>query len=128
MAVLSEKQPLIFLESFLGNTEISDLMRNRIFSFYLERDENPLNKIPDEVLIDWCELDSANRYPLIADSIQPYEESSETGYLVWKKIVYSLFEKAPDLKSILSNLAGSIRPNIWNGSRTDVLDVYKRQS
>ncbi len=123
MAVLSEKQPLIFLESFLGNTEISGLMRNRIFTFYLSRYENPLNKIPDEVLIDWCELDSANRYPLIADSIQPYEESSETGYLVWKKIVYSLFEKAPDLKSILSNLAGSIRPNIWNGSRTDVLNA-----
>lgn len=121
MAVLSEKQPAIFLESFLGNTEINGLIKSRIFLFYLERNESPLNKVPDEILIGWCEQDPENHYSLIADTIQPFEKSSETEHLVWRKIVYSLFENAPDLKSILDNLAGSIRPTIWNGSRVDIL-------
>ncbi|GJL72923.1 MAG: hypothetical protein NMNS01_21220 [Nitrosomonas sp.] len=121
MTVLSEKQPTIFLESFLGNTEIIGSMKNKIFLFYIERSENPLNKVPDEILIEWCEQDPENHYPLIADTIQPFEKSRETEHLVWKKIVYSLFANAPDLQSILDNLADSTQPTIWNGSRADIL-------
>lgn len=123
MATLSEKQPLIFLESFLGNREISDFKRSRIFSSNFERGENPLNRISDQTLIDWCDQDLENRYPLIADAIQPFEKCAETGNMVWRKIVYSLLEKAPDLKSILDNLTGSIRPGGWSGSLADILQT-----
>lgn len=123
MATLSEKQPLIFLESFLGNKEVSDFKRSRIFSSNFERGENPLNKISDQALIDWCDEDPESRYPLIADAIQPFEKCSETGNMVWRKVVYSLLEKAPDLKSILDNLTGSIRPGGWSGSLADILQT-----
>ncbi|MCB1551898.1 MAG: hypothetical protein KDJ26_07870, partial [Alphaproteobacteria bacterium] len=123
MATLSEKQPLIFLESFLGNKEVSDFKRSRIFSSNFERGENPLNRISDQTLIDWCDEDPESRYPLIADALQPFEKCSETGNMVWRKVVYSLLEKAPDLKSILDNLTGSIRPGGWSGSLADILQT-----
>lgn len=123
MAILSEKQPAILLESFLGNTEISDSKKSRIFSFYSERDENPLSKIPDQILIDWCEKAPENRYPLIASAIQLFKKSDETGNMVWRKAVYSLLEKAPDLKPILDDLTKSLKPSIWRDSLADILQT-----
>lgn len=123
MATLSEKQPLIFLESFLGNKKISDFKSSRIFSSNFERGENPLNKISGKALIGWCDQDPEIRYPLIADAIQPFEKCPETGNMKWRKVVYSLLEKALDLKVILDNLSGSIRPNGWSGSLADILQT-----
>lgn len=107
----------------MGNKEVSDFKRSRIFSSNFERGENPLSKISDQALIDWCDEDPESRYPLIADAIQPFEKCSETGNMVWRKVVYSLLEKAPDLKSILDNLTGSIRPGGWSGSLADILQT-----
>lgn len=123
MAKIAEKKPLIFLESALGNKEIDDFNRRRIFSSYFERDENPLNGVSDQILINWCDEDPQSRYPLMVDSMQPFEKSPESGTMVWRKAVYSFFEKAPDLKSVLDNLAGAIRPNSWSGSLADILQT-----
>ncbi len=123
MAILSETQPAIFLESFLENKEIGDFKRRRIFSSNFEGGENLLSKVSDQILIDWCEKDPENRYPLIADAIQPFEKCDETGNMVWRKVVNLLLAKAPDLNLVLDNLAGSIRPSGWTGSLADILQT-----
>ncbi|MGH1487173.1 MAG: hypothetical protein ACRBCI_13245 [Cellvibrionaceae bacterium] len=123
LVTLSEKQPMIFLESFLGNEDIGDFKRSRTFSYNFERGENPLNKVSDQTLIDWCDKAPETRYPLIVDAMQPFEKCSETGNMVWRKVVYSLFEKAPDLNPVLYNLAGAIRPGGWSGSLADILQT-----
>ncbi len=123
MAILSEKQPLIFLETFLEDNAINDFKKSRIFSSNFERDENPLNEISDQILIDWCDKSPTNRYPLIADAIQSFKKCDETGNIVWKKIVYSLLEKAPDIQPILDNLTDAIRPSGWINSLADILQT-----
>lgn len=123
MGILSEKKPLVFLESLFGNKDASAFKRSQIFSSRFERDENPLNKIADQTLIDWCDEYPEDRYPLITEAIQPIEKSPETGKMVWRKIVYVLFEKAPDLDSILDNLTRTIRPGGWSGSLADILQT-----
>jgi hypothetical protein len=133
--VLARVQPLIFLDTFLGNTGIEDFYRVKPI-----KHQNPITQISDDDLLAWCDGDPGNRYPLIALSIQAFSESTETdeladiasairspsgateqSVLVWKPLVYSIFEKAPNLRTVLECLADAIRPMSWSGSRADIL-------
>jgi hypothetical protein len=42
--------------------------------------------------------------------------------LEWKKIVLSIFEKAPRLETVLGYLSRSIRPSGWSGSLAAILE------
>ncbi len=116
---IASTHPLMFLDVFLGNKGIKDYQRRRMFED--ERRSNPLNQISVDDLISWCEKDPEDRYPLIASAIQAFSESAETKELEWRPVVYSIFEKAPDLGLIFERLADALRPTAWSGSRADIL-------
>jgi hypothetical protein len=109
---LAQAQPRVFLDVFLGGSNVQDNQRRRMFS---------LDQIPDGELLSWCEDDPAVRYPIVTASIQPFTESAQTDKLEWKPVVYAIFERAPDLDPILEHLADAIRPRSWSGSRADIL-------
>lgn len=118
---LARAHPEIFLDVFLGNNEVERFRHERMFSEDFEKRENPLSQISDATLISWCGGDPENRFSLIALSIQAFSRSNSTGQLEWKPIVYTLFEKAPNLSVVLENLAKRIRPSGWSGSLADIL-------
>jgi hypothetical protein len=118
---LAHAQPFVFLDVFLGNNGIKDYQRKCMFREFFEKHDNPLNQISDDDLICWCENEPENRFPLILSSIQTFSKSAETGALAWKQIVFSIFEKAPDLGRVLKHLADTITPMSWSGSRADIL-------
>jgi hypothetical protein len=91
-----------------------------MFTDDFERRNNPLNQISDDDLISWCNNEPEDRYTLIASAIQAFSKSTETGKLEWKPVVYSIFEKAPDLSVVLEHLADAIRPRSWGGSLADI--------
>jgi hypothetical protein len=132
---LARVQPFIFLDIFLGNNGIEDFYRVKLI-----KRKNPITQISDDDLLFWCDSDPENRYPLIALSIQAFSESpekdeladkasivlspsgsTEKSVLVWKPLVYSMFEKAPNLGVVLECLADTIRQISSSGSRVDIL-------
>ena len=118
---LAQAQPIVFMDVFLGNNTVDNNRVSRMFSHDLVRCGNPLNQIPDGELLSWCEKESAVRYPIVASAIQPFTQSAETGKLEWKRVVYAIFERAPDLDAILEHLADAIWPKSWSGSLADIL-------
>ena len=114
-------QPLVFLNVFIGNSDIKNYQRKRMFADDFERSNNPLNQISEDELLSWCDEDPENRYPLIASAIQTFTESAETKEITWRPIVYSIFEKAPNLGVVLEHLADAIMPMAWSGSLSDIL-------
>ncbi|MEI9477276.1 MAG: hypothetical protein WCO26_11940 [Deltaproteobacteria bacterium] len=119
--ILARTQPFVFLNVFLGNESIKGYHRRRMFADYFEKRSNPLNQISDKDLISWCDKEPEDRYPLIAAAIEAFSESAETGGFAWKPIVYSIFEKAPNLDVVFEHLADAIRPTSWSGSLADIL-------
>lgn len=118
---LAEVQPTVFLDVFLKGNDVEDYQRQRMFSDDFERHENPLNRIPDSVLLSWCEKNPSTRYPLVASVMKAFKKSDETGKYEWKPFVYRTFDKAPVLECVLENLADALRPRSSSGSRADVL-------
>lgn len=118
---LAQAQPITFLDVFLGGNNVEDNQRRRMFSHDIESRSIPLDQIPDGELLSWCEKDCAVRYPIVASAIQPFTQSAETGKLEWKRVVYAIFERAPDLDAVLEQFAAAIRPKSWSGSLADLL-------
>lgn len=119
--ILARTQPFVFLNVFIGNDGIKGYQRRRMFADDFERHSNPLNQISDDDLLSWCDNDPKKRYPIITSAIQAYSESAETSGLGWEPIIYSIFEKAPDLGVVLEHLADAIRPTGWTGSLANIL-------
>jgi len=118
---LAQVQPKVFLDVFLGSDDIEDNQRRRMFSNDFKRRENPLNQIPDDELLSWCENDPSSRYLIVASAMEAFKVSDETSILEWKPIVYPILERAPNLGAVLEQLAYAIRPMSWIGSRADIL-------
>jgi hypothetical protein len=118
---LSRLQPISFLNVFLGGNSIECYHRSRMFSNDFEMHENPLDAISDEVIISWCDEDPGHRYPVIAGTIQGFNESVDPDELEWKPVVYSILERAPDLNSVLEEIGSTIWPTSWSGSLSEIL-------
>ena len=120
---IASKQPGVFLDTFLDHQAEDDYRLQRIFIADLDRHGNPLNLIPDQGLLAWCDIAPERRYPLVAGAIQPFTVSEEKGALAWKPVIYAIFERAPVLSSVLEELADCVRPRGgWSGSLADILE------
>ncbi|MAU01474.1 MAG: hypothetical protein CL608_30405 [Anaerolineaceae bacterium] len=115
---LAQVHPYIFLDSFIGCDEY--MFRRGTFGD-LERADSPVNQIPENIVVDWCEEDPAVRYPLIVSSLQTYSKTKDSEELYWEPIVFSIFEKSPNIKAVLSQLESEIYPMSWSGSRAEAM-------
>jgi len=115
---LAQIQPFIFLDTFIGNDDY--MFRERNFDD-LEKVDNPVNQIPTEVIIDWCERLPEIRYPLIVSSMQMYSKPKDSEGLCWDPILPTIFEKAPNTQAVLSQLEKEIYPMSWSGSKADTI-------
>ena len=102
---LAQVQPYIFLDAFIGQDEY--MFRRRTFGD-LERVDSPVNQIPENILIDWCEQDPETRYPLIVSSMQLYSKPKDSEDLRWHPILSTIFEKSPNLQVVLLQLESEI--------------------
>ncbi len=115
---LAEVQPYVFLDTFIGRDEY---MFRRMTFGDLDRADSPVNQIPENILIDWCEQDPETRYPRIVSSMQMYSKPKDSEELHWHPIMSTIFEKASHLQAVLSQLETGIHPMSWSGSLADAL-------
>ena len=120
---LARLQPKLFLDEFLGRGDVEDYQRHhKFFSGLFERYKNPLNQIPDDAVIEWCEENPRLRYPIVVSAVASFEKNSETGKYEWRPILNAILERAPDLEMVLSELGRSLRPSSWSGSWASVVE------
>jgi hypothetical protein len=121
LSILAQNFPQIFLDTFMESPASEFNLVRRFFRREIEEGENPLNKISDNKLLSWCELNSPKRYSSVIRAIDVFRHSETKGHLEWEPIVYSILERAPDLSAILEILADSIQPSSYSGSLAEIL-------
>lgn len=77
---------------------------------------NPLDVVPDNTLLAWCDEDPHNRYPLMARLITISLHLGEAGKRQWTSIAIRLLEKAPDRIQVLRQFTRQFSPMSWSGS------------
>lgn len=118
LSKLAQIQPYIFLDSFIGQDEY---MFRRMMFGDLERADSPVNQIPENILIEWCEQNPEIRYPQMVSSMQMYSKPKGSEELSWHPILSIIFVKSPNIETVLSHLENEIYPMSWSGSRADAM-------
>jgi hypothetical protein len=118
---IAQRQPLVFLDCFLGNEEVSNYQITRNFAHPLKHKSNPLSKIADGVIIDWCEINPSVRYPITAASITAYQPCEQDDMFEWTQLSLTIIDNAPDVIAVLNKLKSTIRPMSYRGSRSETM-------
>jgi len=120
LQTVATKQPIIFLDTFLLKNNPTNYRFHFLFRDSFERIQSPLNFIPDNMLIGWCEENLNERFPLILSKMSCFYSKDKKG-LNWKPIVYYALIKVVDIVPILEIMKNSIDPNSWSGSKAEIL-------
>lgn len=118
-----EAQPNVALNTFFSGEE-KEVARAISAIEYLTdgRRPTPLGKIPNDVLISWCDLDPASRYPIIAASGMIFTFDSDGTVTGWADLANALIKNAPDPIAVVRAFSMRLRPNGFVGSYASILE------
>lgn len=121
LQLLSATYPTQFLEVVFDD-EFIDNYHSWSWDFSYSHKENYsiVDNIPSKEIIKWCNENPEKRYPFITKIVYPLTAHKDS--LIIKPIIYDLINSTPVLEDFLSELGNSIEPQIWSGSRADVIE------
>jgi hypothetical protein len=122
---LFRAQPLAALNGLCGGDQEALTRGIRIIADLLPR-ATPLDAIPDDALLAWCDNDPVYRYPAIANVITIASPAKDGEPPQWSSIACGLLARAPDQIQVLKLFIRQFTPLVWNGSRASHLESNVR--
>ena len=116
MSALITAQPLVTLDTVFENRSqpgkpgLDDLLDGH--------DTSALNLVPCEQLLEWCDRDSAVRYPWAAANLRFFGHDRTTEERRWHPTARALLLRAPDRISVMKHFIDQLHPMSWTGSRS----------
>jgi len=90
---------------------------------FSEQRESALEKVPAEILVEWCSMSPADRYPYAAATCRLFQESSaEANKLSISPTAITLLHHAPDKLPVLKGFISRFYPSSWSGSRASIME------
>jgi hypothetical protein len=87
---------------------------------------NPLDAMPGEEAIVWCDLEPEDRYLTMASVVSYVQGSDEEPRSHWSGIALSLMKRAPDPAAVAQIFVKRFRPSSgWSGSLAVILEGRK---
>lgn len=118
--VLIDRQPKVFLDSFYGeNNEYKP--RRLVWDSDLRSD--PFTKLNDDILLEWCEKNPDDRYPVMAWVTKPFRKGKGESKLEWTPLAMRMIESSPVPERVLDNFKNSFEPSSWSGSRAAIMST-----
>ena len=116
-------QPRIALDVFFGvapQIDGSDLDVDD-FESLSDRRKNPLDEVPFEEMLRWCDEKPAERYPAISRVVS-YHTVPKEGGAEWTPLAMEMLKRAPDPLAVLESFVGRFSPTGWSGSRAAIIE------
>jgi hypothetical protein len=113
-------QPRIALDVFFGGTpqiDDSDIGVDD-FDSPSDRRKNPLDGVPADEVLRWCDEKPAERYPVISRAVS-YQTA---GGAEWTLMATEMLKRAPSPLVILETFVRRFSPRSWSGSRAAIIE------
>jgi hypothetical protein len=81
------------------------------------------NALPQAVLMDWCDMDPAVRYPALAERVTISTNDDAAGEREWTALALLLIDRAPDRIDILKRYTYQIRRSGGWGSPSSIIEA-----
>ncbi|MGF6505769.1 hypothetical protein [Paraburkholderia sp. 32] len=102
------------------------------FEFLVGHRRNPLDVVPPQVLVEWCDAAPATRYKIAASLVRFSSRAEASGQFVWSEQAIALLEGVKDKRAVLEAFIARLRPRSCSGSRavlieanTQLLDTFE---
>lgn len=122
LQALFKLQPRIALDVFFDkqNGEESKLSVDD-FDAPSDRRKNPLDEVPQALILDWCNERPTERYERLSQVISFY--SNGDGSLTWTPLAREMLRRAPNPLAVLRNFVARFSPRSWMGSRAAIVEA-----
>jgi hypothetical protein len=114
LTAICESQPRIPLDIFFGHDDCSDADFDELVDAFEHR-KNPLDGLPTETVLEWCDERPHDRYVAIAHAV-PFHTVSKEGEVGWTPVAMEMLKRAPDAVSVLKIFIARFCPRTWSGS------------
>lgn len=84
--------------------------------------KNPLDGVPIDKMLQWCDAKPRERYPAISRAVS-YYTASKDGKLEWTPLAIEMLSRAPDPMAVLETFVGRFSPGSWSGSRAAIIET-----
>lgn len=116
-------QPIAALNGLFGGDDQGRAEGLGVLRNMEHLEQYPIDGIPEDTLIDWCKLEAAVRFPLIAKTIRPFTRPKDQSALCWTSLAMRLLNEAPDRVAMMKEYARKLIPRSWSGSRATVMEA-----
>jgi hypothetical protein len=124
-SALCKVQPRTVLDSFFGGDELERRAAERMMKSSSQHRGNPLDAMPEDELVAWCDLAPEPRYVEMASVVSYLQGSEEEPGSHWSVIALRMMERAPDPVAVARMFAKRFRPHGWSGSLAVILESRK---
>lgn len=83
---------------------------------------NPLDTVPDDVLISWAQSKPSEYFPRLAAIITPFRQANSLAALEWTPLAMQILALAPDRPAVLAAFSRNLYPHSWSGSLAELLE------
>ncbi|WP_411343277.1 hypothetical protein ACE3MZ_16770 [Paenibacillus sp. WLX1005] len=123
LGTLASTYPLIFLDTFFGESKKADDYIALSFTMNnLNSSLHPISLIENSIILQWCNSDPEVRQLTLASAITPYQFIEDE--ISWTPLAMDLIENSIDPIAILEKLKRKFRPIFWGGSRATEMEQY----
>jgi hypothetical protein len=124
---LFSAQPVSALNGLCAGDPIELERGIRIIGEVRGQRANPLDSVPDDELLKWCDEDPDRRYPAIASVVTISCAASESDPQQWTAIALRLLGRAPNQLEVLKQFVRQFTPRgVWSGSLASILEANAR--
>jgi hypothetical protein len=121
ISTLFAMQPVAALDALYAGDEITSETGCLLIRDISLNHANPLDRVPDDTLIGWCEVAPQRRYLLMSRVIS-YSCSLNNEDEEWTSQAVRMLERSPDATAVFTNFAERFSPIMWEGSRAAILE------
>jgi len=126
LGALFAAQPTVVLSNIFAPEGQDERTGFRDFFDHDDLLGSPLDRIPETILLAWCDEDSNLRYPLIAAKMVPFSRAPSSDKPQWKPSALALLERAPNKVEVLKLYINHFEPMSWSGSRSAAWEANAR--
>jgi hypothetical protein len=122
MASLLRVHPTVVLDEMFSGDAKAQRKAAQTFLDLLALRKSPLDVVPDETLLEWCDRVPAVRYTLIAASATLFKRPANDKPHEWTLLASQLLAKAPDARAVFEEIVRRLHPTGWSGSLATKLE------
>ena len=119
---LFSAQPTASLDGFLDGVEAEVKQGISFIKTLRHLKKNPLDFVPMDTLLAWCEANPGARYNAAAAVVTISQQSETPGCPKWTNVARGLLDNAPDRIEVLKRFGQQFRPKMWSGSRAALIE------